>query len=30
MLMKIKKHIRLQLVGWSMYWLLILTINLLF
>jgi len=28
--MKIRKHIRLQLVGWSIYWLLLLTINILF
>lgn len=28
--MKIKKHLRLQLVGWTIYWLLLLTINLLF
>jgi hypothetical protein len=27
---KIKKYIRLQLVGWSIYWLLLLTINILF
>jgi len=28
--MKIKKHIRLQFVGWSIYWLLLLIINILF
>lgn len=28
--MKIRKHIRLQIVGWSIYWLLLLTINVLF
>lgn len=29
-IMKIKKHIKLQLIGWVIYWLLLLTINLLF
>lgn len=28
--MRIKNHIRLQLAGWSIYWLLLLTINILF
>jgi len=28
--MKIKKHIWLQIVGWSIYWILLLTINILF
>lgn len=28
--MKIKKSTRLQIVGWSIYWLLLLTINILF